>query len=257
MRMYDLSVPVGPDTMPYPGHPNMRYDLFQTWPRDRLNTYVYQTTMHIGTHVDAPFHMAPKGWRTDEVPLDNLVGSAVVVDLRDRVDEWTVVTPEMVEAAAPDTIRRGDIVILVYGWHHYASGGKTPDPERYFCLHPGPDVALVDWFIEKGVKWVGIDAPSFEHPFNINLKKTRPDLVRLYEERTGEAVDARFPDEHWMYAHRKMGENNIMHVDQLGGDLDEIAGRRIVVGAFPLRLAAGEASLARVVAFDSLPGNGD
>lgn len=256
MRIFDLSVPLGPDTMPYPGHPNLSYDVLQTWPKDRLNTYVYRTTMHIGTHVDAPFHMAPKGWRADEIPLDRLVGSAVVVDLRNHVDEWTLVTPEMVEAAAPDVIGPGDIVILLYGWHHYASGGNKADAERYYCLHPGPDVSLVDWLIERGIKWVGVDAPSFEHPFNINLKKTRPDLVRLYEARSGEAITERFPDEHWMYAHRKMGEHNIMHVDQLGGEIDQIAGQRIQVGAFPLRLVGGEGSLARVVAFGKAPNAG-
>src|SRR5690625_4750527 len=175
MRLIDLSIPVTPDSMPYPGHPNLRYDILQTWPRDRLNTFVYRTTMHIGTHVDAPFHMSSKGWTTDEMAWDRLVGSAVVVDLREQAENWLVVTPEMVQAAAPDEIRAGDIVILCFGWHRYASGGQDADPERYFCLHPGPSVELVDWLIERDIKWVGVDAPSFEHPLNINLHKTLPE----------------------------------------------------------------------------------
>jgi arylformamidase len=249
LRLYDLSQPLGPDTSPYPGHPAFRTQVFQTWPRDRLNTYLIETSMHTGTHVDAPFHMTPDGLTVGEVPLERLYGSAVIVDLATVVDEWTIVTPAMVEAYAPDRIRRDDIVILHYGWSRYSRSGEARDLEKFFCRHPGPDRALVDWLAEVGVKWVGTDGPSFEHPMNIFLKRGRPDLVRLYEARTGQRVEDVFPDEDWLYAHLELGRHGICHVDQLGGELARVAGRRMDVGVFPWRWVGGDASVARVVAF--------
>ena len=39
------------------------------------------TAEHGGTHLDAPVHFAKGGWTTDQIPLDRLIGRAVVVDV--------------------------------------------------------------------------------------------------------------------------------------------------------------------------------
>lgn len=250
MRLYDLSVPLTPDTSPYPGHPAFRHQVYQNWPTHRLNTFLVETSMHTGTHVDAPFHMTPDGLTIGEIPLDRLYGSALVVDLSQAVTEWTVITRELLERHLPDRLQKDDILILYYGWSRYGSAGERPDLETFFCRHPGPDAACVDWLVEVGIKWVGTDSPSFEHPMNIFVKRARPDLVRLYESRTGEQVEERFPDSHWMYAHLTLGRHGIPHVDQLGGEIAQVAGRRLQVGAFPWRWVGGDAAVARVVAFE-------
>lgn len=36
---------------------------------------------HGGTHLDAPVHFTAGKWTTDQIPLDRLIGSAVVVDV--------------------------------------------------------------------------------------------------------------------------------------------------------------------------------
>lgn len=45
--------------------------------------YDFRAAEHGGTHLDAPVHFAEGRDRTDEVPLDRLVGPAVVVDVAD------------------------------------------------------------------------------------------------------------------------------------------------------------------------------
>jgi arylformamidase len=249
MRLYDLSQPLGPDTSPYPGHPAFRYQIHQTWPRDRLNTFIVETSMHTGTHIDAPFHMTPDGLTVGEIPLDRLYTSAVVVDLRGAVSDWTIVTPELLAQHLPDALRPGDALILCYGWSRYARGPER-DLERFFCNHPGPNRALVEELAARRIAWVGTDSPSFEHPMNIFLKKGRPDVVAAFEAKTGQRVEELFPERDWMVAHLTLGAEGIAHVDQLGGDLAEVAGRRIDVGVFPWRWVGGDASIARVVAFD-------
>src|SRR3989441_10192188 len=41
---------------------------------------------HGGTHLDAPIHFAKDRWTADEVPLDRLVGAAVVVDITEKAN---------------------------------------------------------------------------------------------------------------------------------------------------------------------------
>ena len=36
---------------------------------------------HSGTHLDAPVHFAAGKWTTDQIPVDRLIGNAVVVDV--------------------------------------------------------------------------------------------------------------------------------------------------------------------------------
>ncbi len=40
---------------------------------------------HIGTHVDAPAHAARGKWRVDDIPLNNLICPAVVIDITRQV----------------------------------------------------------------------------------------------------------------------------------------------------------------------------
>lgn len=41
----------------------------------------YSGNEHGGTHIDAPVHFAQGHWTVDQIPLDRLIGPAVVVDV--------------------------------------------------------------------------------------------------------------------------------------------------------------------------------
>src|SRR5207253_10816853 len=59
---------------------------------------------HTGTHVDAPYHFLADGPRLGDVPLDRMVGEALVADLRGR--------PVLDAAALADIdLRPGDILL--------------------------------------------------------------------------------------------------------------------------------------------------
>ncbi|MFV1978876.1 MAG: cyclase family protein, partial [Myxococcota bacterium] len=44
----------------------------------------FRTAEHGGTHIDAPIHFHADGGTVDEIPLDRLVGPAVLVDVSAR-----------------------------------------------------------------------------------------------------------------------------------------------------------------------------
>lgn len=249
MRLVDLTLPWDHSAPAYPGHPSPQIRSMQVLPRDRLESYIVETSMHAGTHLDAPLHMYAGGQDIESIPLDRLYGPAVVIDLSKVCSDWTIVTPQMLEQHAPGGVKEGDIVIVHYGWSRYSPYGAEPNPETYFCRHPGPSPEVGDWLVSRRIRWAGADAPSFEHPMNVFLQKGRPDLVAEFEAATGQSAREVFRPEHWMYVHRVMGKAQIPHVDQLGSGVGEVAGRRVTVGAFPWRFRKGEASICRVVAF--------
>jgi kynurenine formamidase len=77
----------------------------------------------------------------------------------------------------------------------------------------------------------------------------RPDLVKEYEAMVGKPVDEALPMEYFEYVHYKTARNDVCMLENLGGDLAAVAGRRVTMGAFPWRWIGGEGCVCRVVAF--------
>jgi kynurenine formamidase len=50
------------------------------------------------------------------------------------------------------------------------------------------------------------------------------------------------------YCHRTLLGNNIFMIEQLGGEIDEVTGKRVTVMALPPKLKWAEASQIRVIA---------
>lgn len=67
------------------------------------------------------------------------------------------IMPEDLEKVTPK-IEKGDIVIINSSWHkHYA------DHPNYFLYSPGLYKEAGEWFMEKGVKAVGVDQQALEY----------------------------------------------------------------------------------------------
>jgi kynurenine formamidase len=46
------------------------------------STNAFITGEHMGTHIDAPYHFFPTGWKVDEIPIKNLVSvNARIIDV--------------------------------------------------------------------------------------------------------------------------------------------------------------------------------
>jgi kynurenine formamidase len=130
---------------------------------------------HGGTHLDAPVHFAEGKESTDRVPLQRLIGPAIVIDVSDSAaanPDYQVRREDLERWAAGEPTRaRGTIVLIRTGW-----GRHWPDRQKYLgttksgaeavpALHfPGiaPDAAELlagDWQAAA----VGIDTPSLDY----------------------------------------------------------------------------------------------
>jgi kynurenine formamidase len=135
----------------------------------------FSTSEHGGTHLDAPIHFAEGRHTADQVPLDRLVGPAVVVDVVAKADADTDYRLDLGALEewerSHGRIPNGTIVLVRTGW-----SARWPDKARYLGttksgpagvaeLHfPGIDSSAARWLAtERQVKAVGIDTPSIDY----------------------------------------------------------------------------------------------
>jgi arylformamidase len=82
MEILDVSVPVRPGMVTYPGDPAVRLERVASIAGgDVCNLSRLDLGVHTGTHVDAPLHFVEDAPGADALPLGVLVGPARVLDL--------------------------------------------------------------------------------------------------------------------------------------------------------------------------------
>jgi arylformamidase len=258
MRIYDLSQPLNADAPFWPFYPPFEVKYIKRKAEHGVNAQYIQTSNHMGTHLDAPRHFVTSGKTIDQVPLENLYGPGVIIDLSDDLDELDVITVEMIESRAE--VRQGDILFLHTGWHQYAQFGKAPDEEKYIHRHPGPHFEIVDWLLEKEIKLWGVDMISTDHPMNLPIgrflgkgglehwKKVSDQCRQKFGE---DGMQELFPDSAYQLTHNALFPHDCIHVENLGGQIGdpELHNRRLTLGAFPWKFRGGEAAFCRAVAF--------
>ena len=135
----------------------------------------YRASEHGGTHIDAPIHFAEGHQTVDQLPIEQLTGAAVVVDISAKAqkdaDYQIAVTDLKAWEEGHGQIPNGAIVLLRTGFAKYWPdaekylGTAEKGPESVSKLHfPGlhPDAAR--WLVnERKIKAVGLDTASIDY----------------------------------------------------------------------------------------------
>lgn len=139
------------------------------------SAYSFSAAEHGGTHIDAPVHFAEGRMSVDEIPLDRLIGPAVVVDVSAKAlenrDYLVGVADFGAWERAHGPIPGDSIVLIRTGYSDF-----WPDAERYLgtaergqagvdALHfPGLDPAAAKWLVdERSIRSLGIDTASIDY----------------------------------------------------------------------------------------------
>lgn len=132
-----------------------------------------ETAEHGGTHLDAPVHFAQGKKTADEVPLAQLIGPLVVVDVTEaagRDADYRVRVSDVEEwEAKHGRIPEGAIVVMRSGW-----SARWPDRARVLGtatpgdtvnLHfPGFSKEAAEFLVaEREVDAIGVDTPSIDY----------------------------------------------------------------------------------------------
>ncbi len=199
--IYDISLPISNDLPVWPGDPTVRIV------RDDSLPAVSEITLssHTGTHVDAPAHFIAGGATVDQLPLDALVGPAWVVYLP---GPGPITADQLAAADIPD----GPIRLLLRTDNSGRNALVWAFETDFVAL--APDAA--DWLLARGIRLVGIDAPSIEPLI------TRGDPVH----------------------HTLLGAGVVI-VENL--DLTDVAPGAYRLACLPLRIVGGDGAPARAI----------
>jgi kynurenine formamidase len=197
------------------------------------SSYRYSAAEHGGTHLDAPVHFSEGRQTVDEIPLLNLIGPAVVVDVSDRATpDYLVSVADLLSwEAEHGAIPNGSILLVRTGWGDRYDDrtaylgtdltGAEAVPELHF---PGLDPGAAQWLVDnRSITAFGLDTPSVDY---------------------GQSTD--FRTHGILYAEDVAGFENVANLDQLPA-----TGSYVV--ALPMKIEGGSGGPLRIVAF--VPGN--
>ena len=186
------------------------------------------TPEHGGTHLDAPRHFAVDGLPTDRIPLESLVGNAVVIDVSRKAaaDHNYTLSASDVRSFEDQhgRISPGAIVLLRTDWHQYWPDAKsylgddTPgDASRLQFPSYGVDAArlLVE---EREVAILGVDTASTDF---------------------GKSQD--------FVVHRIAAAHSVSNLENLT-NLDRLPPTGALVIALPMKIEGGSGGPVRVIA---------
>jgi kynurenine formamidase len=84
---------------------------------------------------------------------------------------------------------------------------------------------------------------------NTVIRRLRADEAEEAEAVLGRRLDAVFPKADYQIMHTLLFPHDVIHIENLGGEIDQVLDRRLTFGCFPWRFQGGEAALCRAVAF--------
>jgi arylformamidase len=150
-RIYDISVPIRSGGFVYPGNPEIDITLQQAVAKGAgANVSTVRFGSHTGTHADAARHFFDDGQPVDQIPLERLIGPALLIAFPDDVRAVGAA-----ELGAHDFKRHKRILLRT---RNSALLSQKEFAGDYTYL--APDGA--EYLVEKGVELVGIDYLSIE-----------------------------------------------------------------------------------------------
>jgi kynurenine formamidase len=175
-KLIDMTYPFAADTLYWPTAKPFQLETVNEGRTPQgywYSSYNYSASEHGGTHLDAPFHFAEGKWTTEQIPLANLIGPGVVIDVRSKAeaDRDYLLRVDDIRAweKKHPRIPKGAIVLMYTGWGRYWGDRKryfgADEPGNVTDLHfPGFSKEAAEFLIkERAVKAVGLDTPSIDH----------------------------------------------------------------------------------------------
>jgi len=243
LQLVELSHVWGHGVPSYPGQEDVRMFRAVKHAQHGVLAWKVDTIMHTGTHMNAPLHLIQRGQDLSEIPEDRFFGNGVILSI--PKGSYETITAKDLEAAKPE-VQKGDIVVIVTGWHH-----RYSDSLEYYGESPGLTKDAAEWLVKKEPKMVAVDTQQIDHPLATSLGPHRggPLMKRLaaeYQKATGK--DPKKEHGEWYVAHKTLLGAGIPTIEQVGGDVDLLLGKRATLSAAPWKFKYGDACPVRFVA---------
>ena len=232
-QLVDLTYPFNDSTIYWPTAKGFELTEVTEGMTDKgyfYSTHRLSTSEHGGTHIDAPYHFWKEGKTVDEIPVDQLMGRAIVVNVRDSAlanPNYQIRKADFKQWEQEyGSIPEGAIVLLKTGYGRY-----WPDKNKYMGtdergaeavskLHfPGLHPAAAEWIATKrNIKMIGIDTPSIDYGQSTHFQ-----------------------------SHVTLFKNNIPALENVA-NLEELPAKGFTLIALPIKTEGGSGGPVRIVA---------
>ena len=165
MKYIDLTHTFKEKMPVFPGDVNAKLEQVSFFEKDGYNSFRVDTGMHVGTHMDAPFHMLAEGKKLSDFCPDKFIGRGQIIkaSLSEDIDLGLLKNHD---------IQKGDIV-LVHTGHDKKFG-----TEEYYKSYPEISMAFAEYLVSVGIKILGLDFPSPDgFPYNIHKLLFKNDIL--------------------------------------------------------------------------------
>lgn len=229
-QVYDLCHRIKPGMYHPDGSP--KFEMYETHDVEGCSSSRISTTLHLGTHLDSPWHFYKGGISMGEVPPDRLVGPGLIVDVSAQYGpdqgKNKAISAADLEAAVVATghsLDPGDMIIVNTGWHHLF----TTESERYYKEFSTLSGEAGAWLAKQDVKLVAVDCCDVDEKRFFAQKPFAPPNHA----------------QHFL-------PNGICVCENVGGDVDKILGSKLLIVAAPLPILGehGNASPMRLLALE-------
>jgi len=215
-RIVDLSLPVEELTASPPSQgEKTRFATVYRTPGHWQATWL-SLSAHTASHVDSPLHCLANQIVIGQMPLERVIGEALVLDVSHVQDMQPIGLDDL--RRYESQVKEGDILLMKSGW----SDRKWGDPD-YFTASP--------YLSEQGAKWLADRKP----------KAVGFDFFQEYSAKTKDFLPEDF------VIHRILMEAGIVIMEGLT-NLGALGSRRVMFFGAPLKLMGPEASPARFFA---------
>jgi Predicted metal-dependent hydrolase len=115
--------------------------------KDGYTNHQLSISMHVGTHIDGPWHMQYPEKHISTIEVDNFVGNACLIDIRGKEVFSDL---DLLKQKS----RNCSIILFYTGFSHFFG------TSRYFSNYPVLDVSVAQFIASTNIKLIGFDSFS-------------------------------------------------------------------------------------------------
>ncbi len=114
---------------------------------------------HAGTHIDSPLHFNPEGTGIDKMPVDLMVGNAVMQDYSFKKNAESITSAEVEENLKKIDVNPRDLKYILFK----TGAGEYYDTDEYLSKYLEVRADAVEWMLDRGILVFGVDASTCDH----------------------------------------------------------------------------------------------
>jgi kynurenine formamidase len=156
VKPIDLTLTISKSIPSFPGSPKPQFISWSDLKEDGYNLELLFLSSHTGTHLDAPYHFVKNGLKINQIPLDRLIGKAILIKIKKTKNNAITKSDIILFEKKNGKIPNKSSIFFFTGWQ------KNLQKKNYFTENPGLDISAAKYIASKKINLVGIDSPSID-----------------------------------------------------------------------------------------------